>query len=206
MNTPSEAANPWIQWQQALLNEGSANLRRMARLPQLWQKAVELKKGATPSEVVYEQGRLRVLHYQGQSAPAYPVPLLFVFALVNRPYILDLKQGRSVISHFVNQGFDTYLLDWGSPTRAERYLSLDHYINGYLADVVNFLRRRTGAPRVSLLGYCMGGTMSAIFTALHPESVRNLMLLAAGINFATCDGLLNLWTQPQYFDVDKFVD
>jgi polyhydroxyalkanoate synthase len=206
MDAKSTACNPWIQWQQALVEEGCANLRRLARLPRLWEKAQELKKGATPSEVIYEQGQLKLLHYHGPTPSPHRVPLLFVFALVNRPYILDLKTGRSVVSHFVNQGFDTYLLDWGSPTRAELHLTLDHYVNGYMADVVNFIRQRTGAPRVSLFGYCMGGTMSAIFTALHPDSVQNLILLAAGIDFATCDGLLNLWTKPEYFDVDKFVD
>jgi polyhydroxyalkanoate synthase len=52
----------------------------------------------------------------------------------------------------------------------------------------------------------MGGTMSAMFTALHQERVKNLILMAAGIDFETRDGLLNVWTRPEYFDVDKFVD
>jgi polyhydroxyalkanoate synthase len=52
----------------------------------------------------------------------------------------------------------------------------------------------------------MGGTMSAMFTALHPKRVRNLTLLAAPIDFATGDSLLNVWTRPENFDVDKFVD
>jgi polyhydroxyalkanoate synthase len=206
MAADSTATIPWVQWQQAMLQEGLTNLRRLSRLPSLWQKAQALKKGATPSEVVYEEGRLRLLHYPSKAPPRYPVPLLLVFALVNRPYILDLKPGRSVVSHFVERGFDTYLLDWGSPTQAERHLTLDDYVNGYLGNVVDLIRQRTGAPQVSLFGYCMGGTMSAMFTALHQERVRNLILLAAGIDFATCDGLLNFWTKAEYFDVDKFVD
>jgi polyhydroxyalkanoate synthase len=48
--------------------------------------------------------------------------------------------------------------------------------------------------------------MSAMFTALHQERVRNLTLLAAPIDFATQDSLLNVWTRPENFDVDKFVD
>jgi polyhydroxyalkanoate synthase subunit PhaC len=48
--------------------------------------------------------------------------------------------------------------------------------------------------------------MSAMFTALHPEKVKNLILLAAPIDFATRDGLLNLWSRPECFDVDRFVD
>jgi polyhydroxyalkanoate synthase len=111
-----------------------------------------------------------------------------------------------VVSHFSNQGFDTYLIDWGVPTHADRCLSLDDYVNRYMSNVVDFLRERTGAPQVNILGYCMGGTMSSMFTALNQDRVKNLILLAAGIDFSTREGLLNLWTRPENFDVDKFVD
>jgi len=196
----------WTNWQQYLAQEGAKHARRMARWPVVWEKAQRVRKGATPSEVVYEEDRLRLLHYMSPYPPRYRTPLLFVFALVNRPYILDLKEGRSVVSHFVRAGFDTYLVDWGSPTPADRHLTLDDYINGYLRNVVEYLRERTGTAQVSVLGYCMGGTMSTMYTALHPDTVRNLMLLAAGIDFATRDGLLNVWTDSSVFDVDRFVD
>ncbi|MDB6020871.1 MAG: Poly(R)-hydroxyalkanoic acid synthase, class PhaC subunit [Pedosphaera sp.] len=188
------------------MDEGFANARRMMRLPFLAQKAMSVRKGASPSEVVYEEDRLKLLHYLSDEPPRYQTPLVFVFALVNRPYILDLKEGRSVVSHYVKAGFDTYLIDWGSPTDSDSHLTLDDYVNGYMANVVDYLCERTGAPQVNMLGYCMGGTMSAMFTAMHQKKIRNLLLLAAGIDFATREGLLNLWTDPKYFDVDKFVD
>ena len=72
--------------------------------------------------------------------------------------------------------------------------------------MVEHIRRRSGSEQVNILGYCMGGTMSAMYTALHQKAVRNLILLAAGIDFASRDGLLNLWTDQRYFDVDAFVD
>jgi polyhydroxyalkanoate synthase len=181
-------------------------VRRLSRLPFLLDKAQLVKKGVTPSEVVYREGRLKLLHYLTDAPARYPTPLLFVFALVNRPYILDLKTGRSVVSHFVQAGFDTYLIDWGAPSQADQSRTLDDCVNGSLANVVDFLRNRCSAPQVSLLGYCMGGTLSAMFTALHPEKVKNLMLLAAGIDFATREGLLNVWSDAKYFDVDQFVD
>jgi len=203
---PETPANPFVRWQQAWIDESFSQARRMINLPNVWQKAQRIKKGATPSEVIYEEDQLKLLHYPSNTPPKYRTPLLFVYALVNRPYILDLKPGRSVVSHFVNRGFDTYLVDWGVPTPADRHLTLDDYINGYLMNVVDHLAERTGSSQLSILGYCMGGTMSTMFTALHQERVKNLLLLAAGIDFATRDGLLNLWTRPECFDVDKFVD
>lgn len=178
----------------------------MARLPFLLQQAQRVKKGVTPSEVVYEEDRLKLRHYPGEGPLRSRTPLVFIYALVNRPYILDLKRGRSVVANFVERGFDTYLVDWGVPGNADRHLTLDDYINGYMANVLDYLRERTGVERASILGYCMGGTMSAMFTALHPDRVKNLILLAAPIDFADNNGLLALWSRPEYFDVDKFVD
>jgi polyhydroxyalkanoate synthase len=180
--------------------------KRAARLPFLYAHAQRVKKGVTPSEVVYEEDRLKLLRYTSGDPIPGTTPLIVVFALVNRPYILDLREGKSVVSHFVRGGFDTYLIDWGVPTDSDRQLALDDYINGYLLNVVRHVRERTGSEKVNLLGYCMGGTMSAMFTAMHQELVQNLMLMAAGIDFSTRDGLLNLWTDAANFDVDRFVD
>jgi polyhydroxyalkanoate synthase subunit PhaC len=206
MNEANLTSNPWIHWQRAVLDETFAAVGRMSHFPLLLEKARHIRKGVSPSEVVYEEDRLKLLHYQSPQPARYRTPLVFIYALVNRPYILDLKKGRSVVAHFVEQGFDTYLVDWGVPLNADRHLTLEDYINGYMVNVMDFLAERTGAPQANVLGYCMGGTMSAMFTALHAQRVQNLMLLAAPIDFATRDGLLNVWTRPEYFDVDKFVD
>jgi polyhydroxyalkanoate synthase len=206
MTESAPYSNPWLQWQRAALDESFATLGRMTNFPTLWERAKQIRKGVSPSEVVYEEDRLKLLHYRSDSKPRFETPLVFIYALVNRPYILDLKKGRSVVANFVNHGFDTYLVDWGVPTPADRHLTLDDYINGYMVNVMDFLSERTGAKSLNVLGYCMGGTMSAMFTALHSERVKNLILLAAPIDFASNDGLLNLWTRPENFDVDKFVD
>ena len=202
---PSEGAD-WEAWQTSFINETFANLRRFASIPFLPEKMERVRKGVTPREVVYEEDRLKVYHYIGEGEPRFETPLCFVFALVNRPYIMDLKEGRSIVANYVRAGFDTYLIDWGVPTRAERFLTTDDYVNGYMLNVVEHLQERTGSDKVNLLGYCMGGTLSTMFTAIHQDLVKNLVLLTTGIDYSTREGLLNLWTDPRYFDVDKFVD
>jgi poly[(R)-3-hydroxyalkanoate] polymerase subunit PhaC len=206
MSAGTSSANPWVNWQRAVLDETMAAVGRMSHFPMLLEKARRIRKGVTPSESVYEEDRLQLRHFKGNGKPKHRTPLVFVYALVNRPYILDLKKGRSVVANFVDRGFDTYLVDWGVPQSADRHLTLDDYINGYMVNVMDFLRERTGSEQVNVLGYCMGGTMSTMFTALHQDCVKNLMLLAAPIDFATKDGLLNIWTREEYFDVDRFVD
>ena len=206
MNTPYDFANAWSQWHRTVLEETAAAAGRMLRLPTLWERSQRIRKGVSPSEVVYEEDRMKVLHYISDAKSLHRTPLLFVYALVNRPYILDLKKGRSVVANFVQAGFDTYLVDWGIPTSADSHLTLDDYINGYLVNVLDFLRERTGVQQASILGYCMGGTMSAMLAALHPRRLRNLALLASPIDFSSNESLLNVWTRPENFDVDKFVD
>src|SRR5689334_17772002 len=102
MSTANPFADTYQKWFLDSADEAATNFRRMARTPFLWAKAQEVKKGATPSEVVYEEDRLKLLHYKSASHASVKTPLVFVFALVNRPYILDLKPDKSVVSHFVN--------------------------------------------------------------------------------------------------------
>src|SRR6266545_911927 len=169
MSTASAFEDTMQKWFLDSADEAATTFRRMARVPFLWGKAQQVKKGATPSEVVYEEDRLKLLHYTSDVPVRYRTPLVFVFALVNRPYILDLKPDKSVIGQFVKAGFDTYLIDWGIPTDTDRHLTLDDYINGYMMNVTDYVRERCGVEKVNLLGYCMGGTMSAMFTSLHQE-------------------------------------
>jgi polyhydroxyalkanoate synthase len=206
MMSTNGSGNSWFELQNSIIEEGFRNLRRMARIPRLWEQAESLTKGFSPSEIVYRENQIRLLRYESEKPPRYRTPLIFVFALVNRSYILDLKQGKSVVEHFVKRGFDVYLLDWGVPTDADRFRTLEDYVLGYMPNVVDYVRETTDSDKVSILGYCMGGTMSSMFTALYPERVANLILLAAGIDFSTREGLLNLWTDERGFDVDKFVD
>ncbi len=206
MNEHNPTATQWGAPARAVYEATLDHFQRMSKLPSLVQKAQQVRRGATPSEVIHHDGRVKLLHYLTDEPPKYRQPLLFVFALVNRPYILDLLPGKSVVEHFVKAGFDTYLIDWGKPTHADRNESLDTYVNGYIPRMVDELADRCGVEQVNLLGYCMGGTLNTMYTALHPRRVRNFILLASGIDFSTREGLLNQWCDEENFDVDGFVD
>jgi polyhydroxyalkanoate synthase subunit PhaC len=160
--------------------------------------------GETPSEVVYTEDKLRVLHYVPRVKNPHPVPILIVYALVNRYYILDLQPDRSVVRRLLDEGFDVYIIDWGYPSGPDRYLTLDDYVNGYLDTVVGKILGWSGLDQLTLLGVCQGGTFSVIYSALHPERVKNLITLVAPVNFHTDEGLLHRWSKG--LDIDKVVD
>jgi polyhydroxyalkanoate synthase len=165
----------------------------------------ELTMGTTPHEVVYQEGTLRLLRYCNAKV-TFAEPILICFALVNRPYVLDLQGDRSVVRQLLARGFDVYLIDWGTPTDADRTLRLEDYVCGFLKNVTDFVCKHTGNLQLNLLGYCMGGTMSTMFTALYQERIRNLILMATPIDFSGDEGMLNLWARQEYFDVDKLID
>jgi polyhydroxyalkanoate synthase len=130
--------------------------------------------------------------------------VLIVYALVNRPYMADLQEDRSMIRGLLDQGLDVYLIDWGYPDGADRYLELDDYINGYIRRCVDFICREHNLPSLNLLGICQGGTFSLCFSAMHPEKVRNLVTMVTPVDFHTPDNVLSKWARD--LDVDLMVD
>jgi polyhydroxyalkanoate synthase len=159
----------------------------------------------TPADVVYTEGKLRLLHYRPAVEAPSAIPLLIVPSLINRYYVLDLVAGHSMVEYLVGQGLDVYLLDWGTPGPEDRLTTFDHYITGYLRRAVQRVRSISGQERISLLGYSMGGTFAAIFAALYGRYVANLVALAAPIDFHD-DGILSQWTRKDRFNVDLIVD
>ncbi len=160
--------------------------------------------GTTPSEVIYGEDKMRLLHYIPTVEKQYPVPILVVYALVNRYYILDLQPDKSMIKKLLAEGFDVYVIDWGYPSRADRYLTIGDYVNGYLNDAVERVKERSGLDKITLMGVCQGGTFSVMYAALHPEKIKNLITLVTPVQFDTSKGLLHVWAKN--LDVDKIVD
>jgi len=158
----------------------------------------------TPYEIVYEEDRVKLKHYPPAGDIKLKTPLLVVYALINRETMLDLQPGRSVVETFRDEGIDLYMIDWGYPTRKDRFLTIDDHVNGYMDNIVDFIRGRHQVPKINLMGICMGGTFSVIYSALHAEKIKNLVTTVTPTNFDTDQGLLHTWLRA--VDVDQMVD
>jgi polyhydroxyalkanoate synthase len=163
------------------------------------------KVGCTPHDAVFAENKWRLLRYRPKVKVPQPTPVLMVPSLINRHYVLDLLPGRSVIEFLLEQGHDVFAIDWGTPGDEDRYLELDTFCDRYLGRAIRRTARLAGAERVNLLGYCLGGTLTAIHAALHPERIASLVALAAPIRFHT-DSLLSIWTRTRTFDVSAVID
>jgi polyhydroxyalkanoate synthase len=171
-------------------------------------EGARIPTGQTPKEVIWTKNKAQLYRYEPARKKRFPIPILFVYALINRPYILDLMPGNSLIEYLVQQGFDVYLLDWGIPGEEDQYLTFDHYVYDYIGRAVRKVLRRSGAQELSMFGFCMGGTMSSMYAALFPETpLRNLILLTAPIDFTAEEmGLYGIWMSEQHFNPDHLIE
>ncbi|MGD8845469.1 MAG: class III poly(R)-hydroxyalkanoic acid synthase subunit PhaC [Desulfobacteraceae bacterium] len=187
-----------------MAQEAEKAQQRMGKAADVLLSDIKADIATTPYDVVYEQDRVKLKHYKAVTRQRVKTPLLLIYALINRETMLDLQPGRSVVQNFLQQGVDVYMIDWGYPSRKDRYLSIDDHVNIYINDIVDFIREENKVPKVNLMGICMGGTFSVIFSALHPEKVQNLITTVTPTHFDIDTGLLNIWMKN--LPVDRITD
>ena len=164
----------------------------------------DVNVGATRRDEVWRDGNVVLYRYHGERVPTSTTPLLISYALVNRPYMVDLQADRSIVKGLLARGEDVYIIDWGYPDRSDRYLTLEDYIERFLGGAVDYLRRHHRLDAVDLLGICQGGVFALCYAALHPGKIRNLVTMVTPVDFHTDDNMLSGWVRN--LDADLFVD
>jgi polyhydroxyalkanoate synthase len=162
--------------------------------------------GATPRDVLHRRGTLALYRYRPLADELYRVPALLVMAPTNRGYIFDLTPGQSLVEFLLRQGYDLFVVEWNDPRAQEKKLKLEDYTLDFLPDCVRRVQEESGEEDVTLVGYCMGGVFSTIYSALHAGGpVRNLAVFTTPIDFSQMT-LFSKWSDRRYFDVDRVVD
>lgn len=166
----------------------------------------EVEVGTTPKSLVYSEDKLKLYRYDRETPPTCKTPVLIVYALVNRYNMMDLQSDRSYIKNLLDLGLDIYVIDWGYPSKADRFLSMDDYVNGYINNCVNHICTNHKIKNLNIMSVCQGGTLSTIYSSIHPQKVKNLITLVTPIDFSVNDGLLFRWSKDMDFDalVDNY--
>jgi polyhydroxyalkanoate synthase subunit PhaC len=151
--------------------------------------------GCSLKAPVWSCGKTTLYRYLPLTVSTHARPVLISFALVNRPYVLDLQPDRSLVRRLLEAGFEVYLIDWGEPDDSDRHVDLEDYIEQHLGGGVRCIRSRHGGERLELLGVCQGGVLSLCYTALHPDDVANLITLTTPVDFHTPENLLSKWVR-----------
>ncbi|WP_254536688.1 class III poly(R)-hydroxyalkanoic acid synthase subunit PhaC [Halomarina litorea] len=203
MASDESFTNPFalaLNTQRELIEAATASFEKADVAEERMDDLRSVEVGETPSEVVYTENKLELLHYESMTEEQNEVPILIVYALINKPFILDLQPDRSVVRRLLEAGHDVYLIDWNEPSRLDQHLTLDDYVNRYMDNCVDAVCERSGQDAINVLGYCMGGTMSVMYAAQHPEKVKALGLMAAGLCFERSGGVLEVWGDDEYYD------
>ncbi len=186
-------------------------LKEMADITQKVIKSYEILNqikevdiATTPKTPVYNEDKLTLYRYNKDTEPSYKTPVLIVYALVNTYKMLDIQPDRSYIKKLLDSGLDVYLIDWGFPTKSDRFISMDDYVNGYINNCVDFIRKKNRIEKINILSICQGGTLSVIYSSLYPNKIKNLVTHVTPIDFSTNDGLLFRWSRDM--DFDKLVE
>jgi class III poly(R)-hydroxyalkanoic acid synthase PhaC subunit len=167
----------------------------------------EPKVGITPRNEVWRKNKSVLWHYPAKQRK-YEIPLFFVYSLFNKPYILDIAPKSSVIENLTNMGYEVYLLDWGSPGYEDRKIGIDTYIDKYLKTAVKRAIRHSGAEEITLVGYCLGGTIASMYAAVAEEPIKNLVVATVPIDFEPFVGP-DKWAEgirEGFLNIDRFVD
>jgi len=157
----------------------------------------------TPRDVIAREGTASLYRFVG-AGPRRGKPILLVPSLINQWYVLDLRRGASLVAALVEAGLDVWCLDWGAPEDEDRYRTWDETL-ARLDRMVRRTLRVAGATQLGLLGYCMGGTLATIYSALHPARIAALIDLAGPIDF-TKGGMLRTMVDRRWFDADAIAD
>ena len=187
-------AFPIVNARNIIRDIGELN-RKLIKSAETLTEVDQVDVGTAPMDLVYQEDKVKLYHYRQEGAVTCSIPVLIVYALVNRQYILDLQPDRSVVRNLLQHGLDLYIVDWDYPTKADMYLTLDDYINGYMDGCVDFIRKNTRHDKINLMGICQGGTFCAMYAAMYPEKVKNLTTLVAPFDFSPNDGLLFAWAK-----------
>lgn len=175
---------------------------------QIMVEGAQAETGKTPKEVIWTKNKAKLYRYLPVTEKRFPIPILLVYALINRPYVLDLMPGNSLVEYLIHQGFDVYMLDWGTPGDEDANLTFDNYVLDYMPRAIKKVLKTSQADEFTLLGFCMGGTMSTMYASLFPAApLKNLILLTTPIDFSPeITGLYGLWTSAKYFNPDMLAD
>jgi polyhydroxyalkanoate synthase subunit PhaC len=201
---------------QEAVREFSAFSERLQQGRELLEKTRDrdVKIATTPKREVWREDKTVLYHYTPSAKQTVKTPVLVVYGLVGRYTMADLQEDRSLIRNLLGQGVDLYVVDWGTPTRSDRWLTLEDYIDDYLGDCVDFIRRKHGIDKVSLLGICEGGVFTACYAARSPEKVKSLVLTITPVDFHAGSrdaplhhGLIGLWARSlSGEDVDRLIE
>jgi polyhydroxyalkanoate synthase len=153
--------------------------------------------GATPGAVVYRNDLMELIQYAPATPEVRTQPILIVPPWINKYYILDLNEKKSLVRYLVAQGYTVFVISWKNPTAAQAHTTFADYLMQGIRQAIDAARSICGVTQVHAVGYCIGGTaLTALMAWFNREfqdaaqvPVANWTLLATLVDFSRPGGI-----------------
>src|SRR5687767_5198541 len=122
-----------------LFEELAATTQKLVKGYETLKNIKTVDVAITPKELVWQRDKVKLYHYIRETPAKSKIPVLVSFAMLNRHDVLDLQPDRSLMKKLLEEGLDIYIMDWGYPTQADKYLTMEDYIDCYMNDAVDFI-------------------------------------------------------------------
>jgi polyhydroxyalkanoate synthase len=212
----SDVKNPVQVKPEQALSEAATLADKMARGAKLFSEVrnEDVAIATTPKDEIWRRDKVVLYRYRPLAELKVRTPVLITYGLIGRYTMADLQEDRSLVRNLLKLGVDLYVVDWGNPSRADRWLTVDDYVDDYIAGAVEAVRDNSGADKVSLLGICEGGVFALCYAALYPDIIRNIVLTITPVDFhgdkvenRVGHGFINLWTRSlDPTDIDRLIE
>jgi polyhydroxyalkanoate synthase subunit PhaC len=159
--------------------------------------------GMSPRTKVFELPTLTVFKYSSESkVPKKAESVFLVPSLINKPYVLDIMPGRSLIEFLTSHGRDVYLIEWKAPKGEFRYLDAEDVLVEHPLLAIRAVISKFNINKVHLMGHCLGGVCSIrlaeIFAKQEDSALKSLTLITTPVRLndeALGTGVLGHWAR-----------
>jgi len=198
------------------LVRGAENLQRdldagdgQLKITQTDPDAYELGRNiaTTPGKVIYQNDLLQLIQYQPTTEKVHRRPLLIIPPWINKYYILDLQPQNSFIRWAVDQGYTVFVASWANPDTQLAEKTMEDYLQEGILDAISAIEWATGESEVSMIGYCVGGTLTsaalAYMAANNDSRVKAVTFFAAQTDFSEAGDLKVFIDDKQLDSLDQ---
>jgi len=184
---------------------GRGNLKIMMTDPEAFE--VGRNVATTPGKVVYQNKLIQLIQYAPATEQVYRRPLLIVPPWINKFYILDLQPANSFIKWSVDQGYTVFVVSWANPDESHADMSMDDYMELGILDAIDAIEQATGENEVTMIGYCIGGTLTgatlAYMAAEGDDRVKAVTFFTTQFDFTEAGDLKVFIDEKQIKRLDR---
>lgn len=164
----------------------------------------------TPGKVIFRNELMELIHYEPRTKTTHPVPVLVTPPFINKYYVMDLEEKKSLAGGLLDSGYSVFMISWVNPDASLAHNDFFDYMKKGPIAAIDVVKEVTGKDKVNLTGFCVGGTLSAVTTAYlkakGDDSVNSLTLLTTLLDFSQPGEVANYFSEDMLGMIEQNAD